>query len=62
MTYSIVLRKTSKLFDVNLVIDFAMEKSCFDIHMFKFPVVDGGKWKKMALYDIGLTTNAKVSL
>ena len=42
MTYFVVFGKSGGLFDVNYFVDFFMEKSYLDVHVLKFPVMDGG--------------------
>ena len=42
MTHPVVFGKSGGLFDVNFFIEFSVEKSCFDVHVLKFPVMDGG--------------------
>ena len=43
MTSSVVLGEASGMFNVNFFVDFAVEKSCLDIYLFNFSVVNGGK-------------------
>ena len=41
MTHSTVFGETKWLFNVDFFVNFAIEESRFDVHVFDFPVVNG---------------------
>ena len=42
MTLFVVFGKSGRLFNVNFFVDFFVKKSCLDVYVLKFLVMDGG--------------------